>query len=169
MATLHTGLALGCGVAAAYALQYARGGDYWLASLRQSRTETHWISFSRKEIADEIHSRYTPDVPPSVFRILVLGASQTWGAGARRDADTWVRQLEKLLNDSSRGRRVECVNAGVSGFVAGSVLEMVRNDLADIAASAALVNLSSNDIDTKPFEQNLDALAAELSRRNVPT
>jgi lysophospholipase L1-like esterase len=105
-----------------------------------------------------------------VFRLLVLGASQTWGAGAGTEEETWVRRLEATLNATKREwERIECVNGGVSGFLAGDVLEMLRKDLAGFGASAALVNLSSNDADTARFRRDLTALARELANRRVPT
>ena len=114
----RAGVALGCVIGAAYAFQYVRGGTYRPLPADNRRAETDSINWHRKSVLDDIHARYAPRVPANVFRILALGASQTWGAGARTQDETWVRQLETLLNESARGGRVECVNAGVSGFLA---------------------------------------------------
>ena len=78
-----------------------------------------------------------------------------------------MRQLERLLDERPGGIRVECINAGVSGMMAGQVLEMLRTDLAEIQATAALVNLSNNDVDTQKFRRSLDAIAGELLRRKM--
>lgn len=53
--------------------------------------------------------------PPGVFRILVLGDSIAFGAQVRR-SEAFPEQLEALL--AQRGRPVEVVNAGVSGYSA---------------------------------------------------
>jgi lysophospholipase L1-like esterase len=143
-----------------------RGSSY-LPDESQKRVEAYWVNSSRMDILRGIRSRYTAAVPPGVFRILVLGSSQTWGAGAESDDDTWVRQLETLLNTSPGDVKVECINAGISGLVTGQVVELLRSDLADMAASAALINLSNNDIDLDQFEHNLDALIGELQARNI--
>ncbi len=167
MATAVVGLVLACMVAAAYLLQYERGRDYGTASDETARAEAYWIKSSRRDIVAGIRAKYTAQIPPDVFRILVLGTSQTWGAGASSDDETWVRQLERLLDERPGGIRVECINAGVSGMGAGQVLELLRTDLADIQATAALVNLSNNDVDTEKFRQSLDAIARELLRRKM--
>ena len=167
MATTVVGLVLACMVAATYLLQYVRGRDCGITSDENARAEAYWIKSSRRDIVAGIRASYTTEIPPNVFRILVLGTSQTWGAGASSDEDTWVRQLERLLNERPGGIRVECINAGVSGMVAGQVLEMLRTDLADVRATAALVNLANNDVDTQQFRRSLDAIAGELLQRKM--
>jgi lysophospholipase L1-like esterase len=57
-------------------------------------------------------------VPPrddSVFRILCLGDSITFGLGVDQE-QTYPAQLERLLNQHGSGKRYEVVNAGISGF-----------------------------------------------------
>ena len=44
---------------------------------------------------------------------------------------------------------------------------MLRTDLAGVQATAALVNLSNNDVDTQKFRRSLDAIAGELLRRKM--
>ena len=161
------GAVLGCAVAAAYAYQYVRGRDYALASAELAGAEAYWVDSTRREIVAGIRARYPAAVPPGVFRLLVLGTSQTWGAGARSEDETWVRQLEQRLAESA-GVEVECVNAGVSGLAAAQVLDLLRTDLAGLQANAALVNLSNNDVDPARFERSLEALASELERRKIP-
>ena len=167
LATSVLGLVLGCVVAATYLFQYVRGRDYGNAGDDTVRAEAYWINSTRRDIVAGIRANYGAEIPPNVFRILVLGTSQTWGAGAASEEDTWVRQLERLLDERSGGLRVECINAGVSGMVAAQVLEMLRTDLAGVQATAALVNLSNNDVDTQKFRRSLDAIAGELLRRKM--
>lgn len=169
MGMLMCFMILGCMVAPAYVMQYVRGSNYGLLSSGAARAEAYWINSSREEILAGIRSRYTVEVPPDVVRILVLGTSQTWGAGAKRDEDVWVQQLERRLNEIGGGRRVECINAGVSGLVTKQVRDMLHTDLAGFAATAAIVNLSNNDIDTAEFQRNLGELAFELSARKIRT
>lgn len=167
MATAVVGLVLGCAVAATYLFQYVRGRDYGTAGGETARSEAYWIKSTRRDIVAGIRANYSAEIPPNVFRILVLGTSQTWGAGAVSEEATWVRQLERLLEERPGGMRVECINAGVSGMMAAQVLEMLRTDLAGVQATAALVNLSNNDVDTERFRRSLDAIAGELLRRKM--
>ncbi|MGZ3690107.1 MAG: SGNH/GDSL hydrolase family protein [Pseudobdellovibrio sp.] len=50
--------------------------------------------------------------PPDVYRIFIVGASNTFGLV--RDEDTYPAQLQKILNKSKR--KFEVINAGVSGY-----------------------------------------------------
>lgn len=160
---------LASSAAAAYAFVYVRGGAYRPAAEDARAGEAYWIDSSRREVVSRIRASYPERVPPGTWRLLVLGTSQTWGAGARSEAETWVRQLERLLARRFEGLRVECVNAGVSGLRTAQVLDLLRTDLAGFQASAALVNLSNNDVDADRFGRTLDALAAELERRGIPS
>jgi lysophospholipase L1-like esterase len=162
------GAVLGVVVAAAYAFQWVRGADYAATRADLAGAERYWIDATRREVLAAIRARYEAAVPPDTFRLLVLGTSQTWGAGATSEEETWVRRLERLLAQDAGGRRVECVNAGVSGLQAEQVAGLLRRGLAGLEASAALVNLSNNDIDPAAFERGLEAIAAELDRRGIP-
>jgi lysophospholipase L1-like esterase len=150
--------------AAAYALQYVRGSNYNSRS-SDARAEAYWVNSSRKAIIAKIGREYTREIPPQTFRILTLGTSQTWGAGAVSENETWPRVLEGLLNGAQR--KFEVVNAGVSGLVSAQVLDVLRKDLASFEISAAIVNLSNNDVDTAQFRRNLDALVTELQARGA--
>jgi lysophospholipase L1-like esterase len=56
--------------------------------------------------------------PPDTYRIVAIGDSFTYGDGVRKE-DTWVKQLESLLNREAGGEtlfRYEVLNAGVPGY-----------------------------------------------------
>lgn len=53
--------------------------------------------------------------PESLFRILILGDSVTFGWGVRQE-DTYASQLAGLLALLKPGQRFEVINAGVSGY-----------------------------------------------------
>jgi len=61
---------------------------------------------------DEEHDRAEPEHT----RVLVVGTSQTWGAGAARAEDGFVERLERLLMAAEPERRWECINAGIQGL-----------------------------------------------------
>ncbi len=52
--------------------------------------------------------------PKNTFRVIVVGASNTFGMVAEKD--TYPQQLEDLLNKSKSSVRYEVINAGVSGY-----------------------------------------------------
>jgi len=53
--------------------------------------------------------------PPNVFRILAVGDSFTWGAGAKYE-ETYLARLEHLLNLRESSTRVEIIKAGIPRF-----------------------------------------------------
>lgn len=157
----------GAGVAGAYGVVYWRGREYRVSRSDAEREQAYWVEASRAAVVGAIRARYAPQVAPGTFRLLVLGTSQTWGAGARAEEETFVRRLEPLLA-ARLGRPVECVNAAVSALRTRHVLGLLRRELAGLNASAALVNLANNDVDVERFRRDLDALAGELARRGIP-
>lgn len=62
---------------------------------------------------------------PGVFRILLLGTSQTAGAGAHRVERAFVPRLKALLNERVvPGRRYECLNGSIAGVKAEEILKL---------------------------------------------
>ncbi len=78
------------------------------------------------------------------WKVLFVGGSQTWGAGAAAEGDTWVRQTEILLRDR-HGLDVECMNGGVSGFKAWDVATLLGEHLFAYRPDMIVINLGSND------------------------
>jgi hypothetical protein len=56
------------------------------------------------------------DKPPNVFRILILGDSQTVGHGIDKLEDTWPKKLESLLNSNLPKKRFEVINSAYQGW-----------------------------------------------------
>ncbi len=65
-----------------------------------------------------------PDKRPGVFRIIILGGSNTYGA-AVGDEDTYPAQMQRLLDERNPGR-FEVWNAGVCAYVLTQELAWVR-------------------------------------------
>ena len=100
------------------------------------------------------------------LRILLIGGSQTWGAGARRPADTWARVLERALNGA--GREVAVVNAGVSGARAEYLLKHYRRIWHRAEPDLIVAILGHNDEAGPEFEKALEGFANESRARGVP-
>jgi len=168
MAVVMLSMSVAMLLACAYGYQYLKGDSYWLRNDESTRAEEDfWIQSARGVIVERVHSQYTNAIPAGIVRLLALGGSQTWGSGASTDADTWARELESELNRADESRRFQVVNAGVSGFVAGEVLDLVRNELAGWQATAAVITVSSNDMDVSEFSANLEQLVVELNSRSI--
>jgi lysophospholipase L1-like esterase len=82
-------------------------------------------------------------VPGSV-RVLALGDSQTFGNGLGL-ADTWPKQLERLLNDS-RQNRWEVLNAGVPGTDTWQHEILLRRLLKAMEIHVVILALYVNDV-----------------------
>jgi lysophospholipase L1-like esterase len=111
------------------------------------------------EITAEIRARYPAKPPPDTTRVLVVGTSQTWGAGATHEEETFVRLLERRLNDSaSAGPRFECINAGISALNAPWLLQLYRDEWIRLAPQVLVLNLANNDGGLKQDDQFIEAL-----------
>jgi len=82
--------------------------------------------------------------PPGVYRILVLGDSVTYGVGVRPE-ETFPKRLEALLSPRD-GRRVEVMNAGVSGYTAYNEWQFFRAQGHRFEADLVLSVLCLNDV-----------------------
>jgi lysophospholipase L1-like esterase len=117
------------------------------------------------------HARAEPPPPPGAVRIVCLGSSQTWGAGAARRDDVWPRRLERELR---RGRAPDapplvCFAGGLNGAVAARVLEVYRREWSEPPADLVIVDLGHNDDDRARFRAALEELIAFDRARGTPT
>ena len=71
------------------------------------------------EVKFNSHGLRSPEIPlekpDDTYRILVLGDSWTFGVGVPQDK-TYPAQLELLLREQNPDRKIEVINAGVSGY-----------------------------------------------------
>jgi lysophospholipase L1-like esterase len=110
------------------------------------------------------------EAPPGGRRILFLGGSQTWGAGASRDGETFVALLERELNArASAARPVRCLNAGVSGYDAGRMLDLYRMLQPDFRPDLLVVVASCNESSAAAFESRLEEILSFNRERGVDT
>lgn len=96
---------------------------------------------------------------PESTRVLVVGTSQTWGAGAARAEDGFVERLERLLVAAEPERRWECINAGIQGLKSPWLLRVFREHWLALEPDILIVNLSNNDKDAEAFAQALNGFA----------
>lgn len=166
MVVLNMGLLSLAG--ATYAYQYFSPRTYQSVSVGDIKA---WARLDDPEAQKLIESVRHQDSAPAAnhaFRILFLGSSQTWGAGATTSEVVWVRQLERMLNQDGRTRSVACLNAAYSGLMSWQVLALLRK-LVILAPEAAVIDLSNNDIDLRAFRANLDTMVVTLLRAHIPT
>ena len=71
---------------------------------------------------------YNLKKPDGIFRILVLGDSQTFGQGINELKDTWVKKLESQLQKKANNTRIEVLNISRPGWNSDTLLyELFKN------------------------------------------
>jgi lysophospholipase L1-like esterase len=78
---------------------------------------------------------------PSLFRVLVLGDSLTYGHGIE-ERFTYAHQLERLLR---RRWRVEVVNAGIDGAQSEDIVRVARRLIPQIQPDVVIYGVCLND------------------------
>ncbi len=105
------------------------------------------------------------------LRLLVLGDSLTAGYGLPRNEGFTVR-LEQALR--AQGLDIDVINGGVSGDTTAGGRARLKWTLGspEQQPDAVVLELGANDglrgIDPDVVYRNLDAILAELARRNIP-
>lgn len=125
-------------------------------------------------------SEFTKDKGGNVFRIVCVGGSTTFGAGASGASATWPALLQQLFASGActTGKRVEVINAGVPGYHSWhSMLRMEELDrldpdmyllmdgFNDINASAAFKDSVFEQVEEKKRLQALVAKRDSLADR----
>ena len=82
--------------------------------------------------------------PPTVYRVLAVGDSCTFGSGAG-DADTYPAQLEQRLAGPRPELAVEVLNAGVPGFTSFQALRYLEIEGFGLEPDAILFATGVND------------------------
>lgn len=125
------------------------------------------------EVTRRIRTTFSPKPAPSTFRIMVIGTSQTWGAGAAKEEHTLLVQLQRMLAERSAGRatRVECIDAAVPGLDSSSLIEpLYLANWIELEPHLVVANLSHNDPRVgMQLTKNLERLAQANRERDIAT
>ncbi len=132
--------------------------DHAILSARHVRTPTE-SAYRRTiesgaEVQERLESTYPLAPNPRVRRVLFIGSSQTWGSGAKTEAESFVRRVERALADE----RVQCINTAISGADSTALLESFQRSWRQWRPDGIVVNLSNNDRDADEFAANLETL-----------
>lgn len=120
-------------------------------------------------IIDRIQKTYDVENRENAYRILFIGGSQTWGEGASQEGKTFVRVLERLLNEKIPGKaKYECINGGIPSAVSDDLLLLYANNWIKLKPKLVVINLSNNDAYKNPpgrFSENLQ-LFIDINKKN---
>ena len=130
----------------------------------------HWnfVTYGPGESQRRCLQEATPDSigrkRPDVYRMIVIGTSQTHGEGAEVRSDTVVARTHDLLRKSLPPElRLESLALAIPGSNSSVLMELFRTDWVRLEPNLVVANLSLNDTDPVVFERNLRELA-ELSK-----
>ncbi|MEC7641319.1 MAG: hypothetical protein VYC17_04100 [Nitrospinota bacterium] len=104
---------------------------------------------------------YSLKKPEKVFRILVLGDSQTFGHGIERLEDTFPKLLETYLNTGSRGFRFEVLNFALPGWNTDTHVQNFFKKGLSYQPDLVLLIYYHNDIQAAPL-MDCDSTDIEL-------
>lgn len=124
------------------------------------KEKKYWLNADERSIVRQIKDRYADRGSKNNIRIIFIGTSQTWGAGARDETETFVNRIEKKLNSSKAiNGRFECINAGISSYNSSKLLDLYINELLVLEPQIVVIILSNNDSDSVQFSSNLRRFA----------
>ncbi len=154
-------------VGLAYVYLYWTGSSYRVLDAERRLQERYWVRNQTEQIVAHAREHYAVPKPDGATRILFLGSSQTWGAGASRDETCFVARIERALSDSSGGR-VECVNIAVSGMRGHEVADLFESEGVRFEPDLVVLNLSNNDTDPVRFGASLERIVAIARDAGLP-
>lgn len=155
-----------------YLFFYFTGNYPNLASIFNRWQQQDDIDWSRVDViilSRQLNKQYLSDANE---KIMFIGSSQTWGAGASDVENTFVNRVQVALTQQPLTTnstqvlglttdRPVVVNTGISGTVSEILLEKYKNDWSKLNPELVVINLSNNDfeygIDGALFRQNLQA------------
>ena len=127
--------------------------DFYPSRQSLNRLESEYLYNHTAWRNDEIRMQAAEpaDVPRTT--VLFIGSSQTLGAGAAAESETFVSRIQQRLDaEAPGGPRYHCVNAGVNGGMAFTLLYSYRNDWLALAPAIVVLNLGSNDMGLRDIE-----------------
>ncbi len=110
---------------------------------------------TEEEVVAGVQTRYGTAPRADVARLLFLGTSQTWGAGAARLEDVFSARIAAQL-----GTSYQVINVGISGSDSTRLLALYRERWLALAPRAVVVDLGNNDPSPSVLTANLRALVA---------
>ncbi len=131
----------------------------------------YWANSDAEFLKKQIKDRYSQVNPNGNVRIIFLGTSQIWGAGAWEESQSSVSRIEDRLNASPAFHRsFECINAGMPGYTSSKLLNLYRNEWLALKPQMVVIVLSTNDIDhPSEFPNNLRRFADINRSRGIKT
>ncbi len=124
-------------------------------------------SKNEKEAGGKFRITYPDMIGENIYKIMFIGTSQTWGAGALKNEDVLSICLEKKLNNNSNKMNYKCINKGISGQSPAILFQYYKEKWIKLDPQVVIINLSNNpDAD---FRNSLKAFILLNQSKNIKT
>ncbi len=125
---------------------------------------------TKTEVMNRLRKEFPLDKSTDSYRVLFIGSSQTWGAGALHPQDPFVKRLEDRFNRESNGKTsYEFINSGISGERVARLLKPYSEEWIHWNPKIVLINLSNNDTDTEKFAKYLPKFVQLNESKKIKT
>ena len=149
-------------------LVFIRSRAGWYPKLDQAlvQKEAYFRKGEAEQVLNELNAEIERAPTRRKRRLLFVGTSQTWGAGALREQDAFVNRIEALLNKRFEKRRFACANLGVSSGRARTLLPLLRAIQREFRPYLVVIDLGSNDRASKDFQSKLHQMIKFVLENN---
>jgi len=97
---------------------------------------------------------FQKEKPNDTFRIFAVGGSTTNGSGSDDD-ETWPANLQKIANEKTTGKKIEVINAGMSGATSEQEYNMIKNKISLLDPDLVIIYDGWNDWEKLSVENTI--------------
>jgi lysophospholipase L1-like esterase len=133
------------------------------------KREERWIAAQTKRRIEDTQKQIAKEHDLPSYRIMFIGSSQTWGAGAAHHYETFVHRIDRRLNGLLKGRyHATCINISISGQDSAGLYKIYEKFI-QYDPELVILNLSNNDQDAKVLEDSLNSFLRLNEEKDIDT
>jgi len=133
------------------------------------RVEEDWVKEHQRAVSVDMIRQIAGAAKPDHARVLVLGASQVYGAGVTRVGEGMVERLGERLNRPEAGLgRVRVINGGVPGAWFELIVRYYERDWSRVQPDLIVINAGMTDRNPKKLAMGMRRLLTLIEERRVP-
>lgn len=106
-------------------------------------------------------------------KIIFIGTSQTWGAGAEKENEAMVKvfdsNLIKYASESANKKDYQVINTAISGSDSTELLHFYKENWIKLLPKIVIINLSNNDRNNEIFKKNLQEFIKLNNEQKIKT
>ena len=112
------------------------------------------VTFDHEDVVcEKIRNNYS--LNDSNPMIMILGSSQTWGAGKTQINKAYPAVIERNLRNYFHDSSFTVINTGICGATAGVLFKDYSQEWYKHKPLLTIIDLSNNDTDTSGFKENI--------------